>query len=223
MMKPILMAVLLALPAAGGNAQTATLDAAASYDLLFREGTLDGIDRQKALVYRRDVANSLVPAADARDSGEVALGFRDGDATTALLTFRQGEAHRVLGTFPASVGNPIIMYFYETVVRDMAESAGGSQFYIRNRVKDALVVPASVDRGQATVDGTTVDTTTIHLHPFTDDPNRDRMKGFGDLVLSVTMSEAVPGWYVSLIAEAKGEAGSVYRSALTFDGIEEAQ
>jgi len=36
------------------------------------------------------------------------------------------------------------------------------------------------------------------------------------------MSEAVPGWYLSLVAEAVDGAGTpVYRSAITFDGLEE--
>ena len=43
------------------------------------------------------------------------------------------------------------------------------------------------------------------------------MQGFGDLELRVTMSEAVPGWYMSLVAEAAG--GEVYRSELTFDRL----
>ena len=44
------------------------------------------------------------------------------------------------------------------------------------------------------------------------------MKGFGDLELRVTMSEDVPGWYMSLVAEASG--GSVYRSELLFDRVD---
>jgi hypothetical protein len=40
----------------------------------------------------------------------------------------------------------------------------------------------------------------VVLRPFADDPNRARMGAFADLELSVTMSEAVPGWYHSLLA-----------------------
>ena len=111
----------------------------------------------------------------------------------------------------------MIMYFYETVVRDMAEAAGGSPFYIRNRVKDALIQTSDVVVGEAMLDGKTVTTETIRLYPFKDDPNAAQMQGFGDLELRVTMSEAVPGWYMSLVAEAAG--GEVYRSELTFDRL----
>lgn len=193
-----------------------------TYDLLFRNGTLDAIDRDAALVYRRDVTNTILPKAAERDTGQVAITFGAEDDSMARLEFRRDEKHKGLGRFPANVGNPMIMYFYESVIRDMAETAGGSPFYIRNRVKEALVQPADIETGEAILDGKTIATQTIRLYPFAGDPNQDRMRGFGDLVLSVTMSDAVPGWYVSLVAEAapKG-AAPVYRSELVFDRLEE--
>ena len=202
-----------------GTLVAAPLDGDKTYDMLFRTGTLDEIDRRSALVYRREVSNTLRPEAAERDTGRVALSFRDGQADMAMLEFRKDDRHRSLGTFPAGVGNPIIMYFYESVVRDMAEAAGGSPFYIRNRVKEALIRPSEVEEGEAQFDGRTVSTRTISLHPFRDDPNRDQMQGFGDMELRVTMSDEVPGWYVSLIAESSG--GEVYRSELRFDSLDE--
>lgn len=196
----------------------APLDGEETYDMLFRNGTLDQIDRDAELVYRRDVSNTLKPDMATRDTGDIALSFREGDAPLALLEFRQDGKHRSLGTFPASVGNPMIMYFYETVVRDMAEAAGGSPFYIRNRVKDALIAASDVQVGEAMIAGKTVATKTIVMTPFADDPNKERMKGFGDLELRVTMSDAVPGWYMSFVAEAS--EGAVYRSELAFDRLD---
>lgn len=199
----------------GGMALADPLEGDKTYDMLFRTGTLDDVSRQSELVYVRTVTNSLKPEAADRDTGAVALSFNEGEATLATLEFRQDGKHRKLGAFPASVGNPMIMFFYETVVRDMAEAAGGSPFYIRNRVKDALIQPSDITEGEAVVDGRTVATRTISMYPFLNDPNRDRMQGFGDLELRVTMSEEVPGWYTSLVAEAAG--GDVYRSELLFD------
>jgi hypothetical protein len=205
----------------GGMALADPLEGEKTYDMLFRTGTLDDVSRQNELVYARTVTNALKPEAADRDTGAVALSFREGEATLAMLEFRQDGKHRKLGSFPASVGNPMIMYFYETVVRDMAEAAGGSPYYIRNRVKDALIQPWDMTEGEAVVDGRTVATRTISMYPFLNDPNRDRMQGFGDLELRVTMSDEVPGWYMSLVAEAAG--GDVYRSELLFDRTGPAQ
>lgn len=221
------LAAALAVAAAHGAAPTGAAEPAAkapaTYDLLFRDGALDEIDKSGALIYRRDVTSALAPQAAERDSGEIALTFGEEAATLARLELRRDGAARPLGSFPASVGNPMIMFFYETVVRDMAEAAGGSPFYIRNRVKEALVRPGEVTKGEAEIDGRVAETVTVRMAPFADDPNRDRMRGFGDLTLVVTMSEAAPGWYLSFVADAGAatEGGPpVYRSEVTLTGFE---
>lgn len=206
-------------------AGAAPIDGEHSYDLLFKDGTLDAVERSSELIYTRDVVNELKPEAAERDTGEVSLSFPAGEEKVARLEFRQDEKHRALGVFPSSVGNPMIMYFYETVVRDMAEAAGGSPFYIRNRVKDALIQPAVYEVGSSVIDGKTVETQTVKLYPFANDPNKARMQGFGTLELSVTMSDEVPGWYLSLVADTPDASGqtSVYRSELLFQGLEKAE
>lgn len=211
-------ALAVALGAVGAGA--ATIDGAESYELLFRQGTLDSIDRNLALTYQRNVVNPSNPDAEKRNAGHIFLKLQQ-DSPLALLEFRQEGKHQGLGQFPASVGNPMIMFFYESVVRDMAATAGGSPHYIRNRVKDALTRPGEMTKGQAIFDGESIDTTTIELHPFADDPNRNRMRGFEDLVLSVTMSEEVEGWYLSMIAEArpKNADAPLYRLMLVYDGL----
>lgn len=206
------------------TAVAAPLSGQETYDLLFRNGTLDEVSRDMALVYTRQVSNALAPEAAERDSGKVALSVGEGESPLAVLELRQGEKYRKLGQFPASVGNPMIMFFYESTVRDMAETAGGSKFYIRNRVKEALVQPNEVTMGEAEFDGQTIETQTVTMQPFAEDPNRAQMRGFGDLELTVTMSEDVPGWYLSLVAEAPGpEGGDGYRSEVTFETLEEVE
>ncbi|WP_146591100.1 hypothetical protein [Puniceibacterium confluentis] len=210
---------LTGLPASAANDGSA--DGTATYDLLFKEGTLNTVGMDQKLLYERTVTNTLVTDAAARDTGEIELSFEDSTPPQASLRFLRGEKHRNLGVFPRSVGNPIIMYFVETTVRDMAESAGGSPFYIRNRVKEALVTPTEVQAGEATFQGRSVKTQVVTLHPFADDPNQDRMKGFGDLALTITMSDEVPGWYQSLEATASGADGPVYSSLMRFEAMEE--
>ncbi len=203
-------------PAIAANEGTAT------YDLLFKPGTLDDFGMDNMLLYERTVTNTLVPDAALRDTGEIELSFEETTPPQAGLRFLQGGKHRNLGTFPMSVGNPIIMYFVETVVRDMAEAAGGSPFYIRNRVKEALVTPTDVQTGEAMYQGNSIETQTVTLRPFANDPNSDRMKGFGDLALTVTMSDDVPGWYETLEANVPGTDGPVYSSVMRFEELEEA-
>ena len=193
----------------------AELSGTQTYDLLFKNGTLDDISNDAALVYDRTVSNALNPDADARDTGEIRLSFdEERGSLLASLQFTQGEKYRNLGSFPASVGNPMIMYFVETVTRDMGESAGGSVFYIRNRIKEALGTPTEAVSGEAEFQGRTIPTTTVTLRPFEGDPNAQAMQGWGELEMTVTMSEEVPGWYYTLTAKAP-----VYSSVLRFDEV----
>ncbi|SFU19131.1 hypothetical protein [Sedimentitalea nanhaiensis] len=197
-----------------------------TYDLLFRTGTLDRIERGTELIYSRRVRNALDDQAATRGTGDVALVVKPGEPAMAELDFRQEAKHRSLGRFPASVGNPMIMYFYETVIRDMAASAGGSPFYIRNRVKEILTEQGEVKTTQSQYEGRTISVQTVRLRPFADDPNRDRMQGFDDLELRVSMSDAVPGWYLSLVAEAPnptGKGAPTYLLELQFDRLEAVQ
>ncbi|ARE39104.1 hypothetical protein RGUI_0963 [Rhodovulum sp. P5] len=191
-----------------------------TYHLLFRTGTLDAMPAGAALVYRRDVENSLLPQAAERDSGRIIVGT--GPEDDVVMTFEQGDKRRLIGTFPASIGNPMIMYFVETVARDMAETAGGSPFYIRNRLKEALVRSAEVHEVQAAFDGHGVEAQTLTLRPFEHDPNRQRMYGFADIALTVTMSDDVPGWYHTLRAEVPGteDGGPVYVSTVMLTAVE---
>ncbi|WP_299819154.1 hypothetical protein [uncultured Jannaschia sp.] len=221
----LLMAICAAtmLPGGIGAAQeTGMTRAEETYDLLFRAGTLDDLPRDETLVYDRTVESALMPDAEARDTGQIELTFEGDEPEAARLRFMQDERFKAIGTFPASVGNPIIMYFVETVVRDMAETAGGSGFYIRNRVKAALFEPAEIEMREVAFGDETVEARTVTLHPFEGDPNAARMQGFERMALTVTMSEGVPGWYASLDATVPAIDGEspIYSSTITLEPLE---
>lgn len=205
---------------AGGLAPGLTLPARAVeiYDLIFKTGTLDDVPRSTTLNYQRTV--DIRGNEDLGDSntGTISLTFAPDDM--AELEFRQDVKHRKIGDFPATVGNPMIMYFVETVVRDMANTAGGSPFYIRNRVKAVLVEDAPIEEEMITVGDRDLKAQSITLYPFRDDPNRARMKGFEDLSLTITMSEDVPGWYYALKARAGTGNAPVYSNAIVLENAE---
>lgn len=89
--------------------------------------------------------------------------------------------NRKIGPFPVSGGDPTLTFFLETVARDMAALTGGSPFYIRDRLKDALFRGGEV----AQADGQRV----AAFRPFAEDPNRDRMYGFDSLTLRFVLDE----------------------------------
>ena len=187
-----------------GPALAAEQEVRTAYDRMFVSGTLDEMPPDRTLVYDKAITNGFAP--DQAEDGRIELSI-EGDM--ARLTLRRDDKHRVLGEFPAGVGNPIIMYFVETVVRDVADAAGGNPFYIRNRMKEALLEAGEVRE----ISGATE----VTLHPFEDDPNAARMQGFDDLTISAVMSPEVPGSYQTLSASIPETGNEAYSTTLTFD------
>ncbi|RAP39963.1 hypothetical protein BYZ73_17915 [Rhodovulum viride] len=216
-MRSRMVGLLAGLLLAGAASAVSAADTAPgeAYDLIFRTGTLHGVSRDAGLVYQRSLQNEALPDEEAAETGEVRLIFPPGSPDTADLRLVQGERFRAIGSFPARVGNPVAMYFVESVVRDMARTMGGSPFYIRNRLKEALMRPAERRAVQVSWGAGEVAAEVVVLHPFEDDPARARMGAFADMEIAVTVSEEVPGWYRSLSATAPGPSGEVYAVRLT--------
>ncbi|POF28324.1 hypothetical protein [Roseibium marinum] len=179
--------------------------AADTYELLFKEGTLDSLPRTSFLDYRKSVTAPGNEMLETGNSGTVTLKFAQ--EGMADLYFDPGSKVRGVGSFPADVGNPLIMYFLETVIRDLAGSSGGSPFYIRNRIKAALLKQRPVRDLEISLDGRKLKARTIVLFPFKNDPASDKMRGVETLALTFTVSEDVPGWYYSLKAETTVDRG----------------
>lgn len=183
-----------------------------NFSYVLREGSLDALGETGKLRYARAVELPADPALAQRENGEIVLWGAPDDMVMAQ--FLKGEGKRKMGAFPRSVGSPLFMLFIETVIRDMAGLTGGSPFYIRNRLKHTLTLPATVETRTVPFGDAMVEVNSVVLRPFAEDPNRQRMQGFEDLEVRVSTSDAVPGWYLTLEARAATEAGLTYRRAL---------
>lgn len=118
----------------------------------------------------RDGSVQLHPIVDASDQ-----------APALELVEKTDQRTRRIGPFPVSGGDPVLTFFLEQTTRDMASLTGGSPFYIRNRIRDALV-----EGGDMTRDGGTA---SASFRPFATDPNAGRMRGFDTLTLTFVMSD----------------------------------
>lgn len=169
-------------------------------DLVFRTGTLDGLPVGTELRYE-GAEGTGGAAGDGWRS--VVVGLAPGGR--AVVEGAEGEAApRVVGSFDAGVGNPLATVFLESTVSAVAEATGGSPLYIRNRIRDALAGPEQVSDAIADWNGAEVPGTEVVLLPFAADAHRAEFGAFADLEIRVVVSEAVPGWYRSISAEAPG-------------------
>lgn len=219
-MRVLLMAALLLF----GSGQ-APATAAGTYELLFRSSALKGLEAvpdgsetsQSTVVYDRLVSGT----ADGQRDGSFRIGLRVKADDKVTMTLHQGTRSRGLGEYPASVGNPVIMYFLESVLADIAAQSGGSPFYMRNRIKEALLKDAQVLPVTRQYRDRDVAAREVMIRPFLKDKARERMGRFSELALTVTVSEEIPGWYYSLVATVPAAAGASevgYSHAITLDG-----
>jgi hypothetical protein len=101
-------------------------------------------------------------------------------------------------------GNPILMVFLESVVRTVSEATGGSPFYLRNRIKDAMRERMTEEPATAEFRGAELAAQRIDLRPFEEDRHAADLGAFAGLELSFLLAEAAPGTFLSLEASASG-------------------
>jgi hypothetical protein len=195
------------------------LHAESAFDLVFRSGTLDGLPEGTELRYD---ATGLSSAPDQAAWSEVVLGL--GPESSARLSGQpagEDSEAQPLGSYDAGIGNPVAMMFLEQTVSRVSEATGGSPFYIRNRIRDALGSEGAGEAVAASWDGAEVPATEIALRPFAEDAHRAQLGRFADLEIRVVVSKAVPGWYLSISANAPA-AGTddAYAASLSLAGVE---
>lgn len=137
------------------------------------------------------------------------------DADRLVLSRSKGEVPpREITSFGTGSANPILLYFLESAARAVAEATGGSPFYIRNRIRDALAAAELGPETQLSHDGAPLTAHRAELRPFAGDPNRARLGAFADMVLTVTVAPGLPGRLLELSADTPAaEAG--YHERLT--------
>lgn len=173
-------------------------------DLVFAERGPWDLD-ERELVWRLDLegpaTNGFLPVAN----GSVVLTevTRDGEPALQLVESSNLGTRR-LGLHPVDTGDPALLFFLERTSRDVAQLTGGSPFYIRNRLKDALFRGGELRSGDAV--------RLAVFRPFDDDPNSARMRGFDSLELTFTIGDPTQP-IQSMVAETGG-AQPGYRFAM---------
>jgi hypothetical protein len=178
----LLSAILLtfaAAPTLGAEPQPAPLD------LLFETPHLEAVAAGETLSYRH--ARTVAPEFRARPGGETRMALtKRGPRASTLVIDVDGAARSV--DFDGPPGNPLLMYMLEQVVRTTAQATGGSPFYLRNRMKDALR------------DGLEAEGESLTMRPFAADPNRAQLGPFADLTVEFVVDRESPGMLRRLAA-----------------------
>ncbi|KFI25206.1 hypothetical protein CG51_15760 [Haematobacter missouriensis] len=189
--------------AVGAAVLSLPLQAGALTDAIMAPGGFAGAQSGVLLNYSH--SRTLPPSAAKKNliDTHVWLQSDPGEHGPVLSLFEEDDGKtRPIAAFPAQGANPVLLYYLEGVVHAMAEATGGSPFYIRNRVRDALVAAPAGE----VVD----DRVTAVVTPFAGDPNRAHMGSFGDLTLTITYQSDAPTRLLSLSADTPDGQGGYH-------------
>lgn len=177
-----LVALLAAAPAA----------AEGPVDLLFDTPHLATLAEGQTVAYVHERRSGPAAQVGPDVSERIVLEKTAPDASTLVLD-ADGRARTL--EFGALPGNPLLMVFLENTVRATAQATGGSPFYLRNRVKDAMRAGFETDEAGR-----------LTLRPFAQDENRARLGAFAGLRMTFEIDETAPGMLTALRAETEGES-----------------
>lgn len=188
-------------------------------DSLFAEGVFLTVPAGQEVHYSHVRSGPDAPKFRPVVGGSIVVTRRTEGATNLSLTLAGDGPLRELTDFSVEGGNPVLLVFLESVSRSMASLTGGSPFYIRNRIKDALRSGGTRTEVSELYAGGTVAAEAVTLHPFEDDPNRDRMGDFAGLTVRFVISPTVPGRFLSLSADTRDPATGYHETiTLTDEG-----
>ncbi|HET7410739.1 MAG TPA: hypothetical protein VFJ13_11125 [Paracoccaceae bacterium] len=173
-------------------------------DRLFGQQQLALLEPGAALTYRH-VRQIHAKGAARPGFDEVIRVERDAANAPVLVTMNARSAPRRLDPFRGMTGNPVLMVFLESMVAVISETTGGSPFYLRNRIREAMRErmterPVSVSHA-----GSEIAAWELELRPFESDPHVEELGAFKDLRLSFVLSDSAPGAFLSLAATTDGE------------------
>jgi hypothetical protein len=127
--------------------------------------------------------------------------------------------------FPPAMGfngNPLLMFFLQHDVMEMAAVTGGSAQYFRNRIRDAFADGAAMHPAEVTIDGAPQHATEIEVTPFSHDPNLTRFPAFAAKTYHFILSDAVPGSIYEISTTAPGTAPDSFEEGMTYAGEHQA-
>jgi hypothetical protein len=206
---------------AQGTAQTAPAGAPQAADLLFERPNWGRAPAGTAISYRYTRTGGDGAALGAPIDDRIKLTLDAGEAAanrTVRVDMLSGQNRRAAGPFEAVEGNPILVLFLEHHLENVAKSLKGNPRYLKNRIRAGLRERAETAATKVLVGGREVSGWRVEARPFTDDAQKERLRGLDALTYTFVTSEAVPGEIVSIEAKALAPDGGVLlQETLTYD------
>ena len=190
-------AILAAAPAIPAFAEPAPTD------LLFKVRQLDLVSKGHEIVYKfeRKSSNEQLLGKSFADQLriEITKSNDKGERDLALKIFT-GEAARDVQNWPDLSTNPLLLWYLDRSVVQLANLAGADKMYLKGRMRSTFDDKGKVERIKAEFGGKQIDAYRITVIPFIGDPYAPKMEGYDHTSFSFVVSDAVPGYFLDMAA-----------------------
>ncbi len=171
----------------------------------------------QSIAYRYRSQISTEPPVLDQATLSVEKSYADNKRDVAL-DFLSSERHLPLPDFTRFQGNPIIMAMLEHIAQYMGNETGGGALYFRNRIRDSLASAATViEQTRLPFNGKEIQATVLTLSPFIGDAYLLEQPRFTQAVISITLSDAVPGSVVDIGVKSEYKGEFFYQHILSLD------
>ena len=168
--------------------------------LLFMRPQLASLHEPRTIAYDYAARASDAPAAS--DHATLVLApAADGHCCSTHVDFLSGPLAIALPDLDDPQGNPILLYFLESEVRQLERDTHGQAAHFRRRIRQSLADAAKTAETTARWNGKDVPAQVVRVAPFVDDPYRQRFEREAATAYEFVLSDAVPGGIVRLSAE----------------------
>lgn len=161
--------------------------------LVFVDAHLANVKAPTALRYSFTRSGPLEPGFDDKVRIDVKRGGT-GRCCSVHGAFLGGERQVKLPDVDGAEANPVILFFLEYDIREMARlTARKNGNYFRNRIRRSLVDEAQVRDVTLSYAGREVAGREVTLSPYASDPARSRYERYAQKRYTFVLSKAVPG------------------------------
>lgn len=175
------------------------------YDTAHLANTVAG--QQISYLYRSQIATEEV--IEDRVSLSIKKAHSD-DKRDVALDFLSTERRIPFPDFTGFRGNPVIIAMLEHIAQSFGRETGGGVLYFRNRIRDALAKESTqIKPVTANYNGNTIDATRVLFSPFAGDPYLAERPEYTSTILSITISDKVPGGVIGVAAKSS-KNGVIY-------------
>lgn len=201
-------------------------------------GAQDEVSEAETLLFQTNHLKNVVPAATLfyafRKTGSAEAGFDDtvevrvhsaDSAKRVSVAFFTGARRIAFPEVAHAEGNPVLLYFLEREIREMARLTGAKPAQFRRAIRTALARSARVAKTKLRFGGRGAAASEVTIVPYADNPLKDSLGKYASKSYVFTLSADVPGGvyrvrgFVPPPADAANDAPPLIEERLSFVGI----